>query len=306
MYFKPRIFISSMLKDKIELRENIYNILKSSGAEVILYEKNLTPSVSTHTYREDILESDFVIFIFDKEEGAITDLGLTGTQEEFNIAEMKGIPFHIYLEMDSSTDFIDEIKKKGYSYYLYKDIKDLVDRIKSSMFTISKEISLYKLNENNLSYNHLKKMAINKDYDFALEFIKRVNIFKKYFWLDDNSKLRSSAFLYLFEHMYEWYLLQNNYIFIDTKLTKLLGLCLVTHDEYYSKRNIEFVLTGQIFQKFKVDNNLEVKLYEDRQNNPNVPIDLKWYDNKIQEFLNHYEKFKSYLSDRKLYSDSMF
>ena len=51
MYFKPRIFISSTMGDKLELRENIKKWFESAGAEVALYEKDLTPSTNSNTYR---------------------------------------------------------------------------------------------------------------------------------------------------------------------------------------------------------------------------------------------------------------
>lgn len=66
MYYKPRIFISSLLKKRIELRDKISFILSNAGFEVLLYEKNLTPSTDLYTYRKNILEADYVIFILDK------------------------------------------------------------------------------------------------------------------------------------------------------------------------------------------------------------------------------------------------
>ena len=44
MYFKPRIFVSSTMGDKLALRNKIKDIFESAGAEVALYEKDLTPS----------------------------------------------------------------------------------------------------------------------------------------------------------------------------------------------------------------------------------------------------------------------
>lgn len=49
MFFQPRIFISSLLKGKLETREEIKKILEDCGAMVLMYEKNLTPSNLTNT-----------------------------------------------------------------------------------------------------------------------------------------------------------------------------------------------------------------------------------------------------------------
>lgn len=56
MYFKPRIFISSTLKENLGVRSEIEEFFSIVGAEVLLYEKNLTPSVTPMTYRKIYLK----------------------------------------------------------------------------------------------------------------------------------------------------------------------------------------------------------------------------------------------------------
>ena len=128
MYFKPRIFVSSTMGDKLTLRNNIKGIFESAGAEVALYEKDLTPSTTPNTYREDILQTDFVVFIIDERYGAKTNLGLSGTEEEFNIVTGNHMPCHVYLKQIEKTEeaekFENLIKSKGISYFYYKDEKD--------------------------------------------------------------------------------------------------------------------------------------------------------------------------------------
>lgn len=51
MFFQPRIFISSLLKEKLETREEIKKILEDCGATVLMYEKNLTPSINNLSRR---------------------------------------------------------------------------------------------------------------------------------------------------------------------------------------------------------------------------------------------------------------
>lgn len=41
MFFKPRIFISSIMKGSLKKRDAIKKLLSECGAEVLLYEKNL-------------------------------------------------------------------------------------------------------------------------------------------------------------------------------------------------------------------------------------------------------------------------
>lgn len=104
MYFKPRIFVSSTMGDKLALRNKIKEIFESAGAEVALYEKDLTPSTTPNTYREDILQTDFVVFIIDERYGVKTNLGLSGTEEEFNIVTSNHMPCHVYLKQIEKTE----------------------------------------------------------------------------------------------------------------------------------------------------------------------------------------------------------
>ena len=90
--------------DKLELRETIKRWFESAGAEVALYEKDLTPSINPNTYREDILHTDFVIFILDERYGAKTNTGLSGTEEEFHIVSHNKKPCHVYLKHIEKTD----------------------------------------------------------------------------------------------------------------------------------------------------------------------------------------------------------
>ena len=124
MYFKPRIFISSTMGDKLQLRTEIKNEFEKHGAEVALYEKDLTPSVDLNTYRNDVLKADFVIFIIDGRYGKKTEFGISGTEEEFILAQSNKIPFHVYLKQVRKTEnakaFEEKLKAKGISFYFYK------------------------------------------------------------------------------------------------------------------------------------------------------------------------------------------
>ena len=98
-----------------------------------MYEKNLTPSIDTNTYREDILHTDFVLFIIDERYGAKTENGISGTEEEFNIVTYNKKPCHVYLKEIEKTEEAEKfekfIKSKGISYYFYKTEKELLENL---------------------------------------------------------------------------------------------------------------------------------------------------------------------------------
>lgn len=63
MLFRPRIFVSSTFLENADVRKDIEDILQKSGSEPLLYETTLTPSVLPRTYRQNVLDSDFVLLI---------------------------------------------------------------------------------------------------------------------------------------------------------------------------------------------------------------------------------------------------
>ena len=63
MLFRPRIFISSTFKENEGTRKKLEEIFTDFGAEPLLYESVLTPSVLPLTYRQNVLDSDFIILI---------------------------------------------------------------------------------------------------------------------------------------------------------------------------------------------------------------------------------------------------
>lgn len=138
MFFKPKIFISSVLSIE-SIRNSIEAHFKNVGAEVLLYEKNLTPSVNKESYKQDILDSDFVIMILDKTYGSKTSSGISGTHEEYEIIKNTKIPMHVYIKKNETISndlqiFINEVSNDRVSYFLYKNEKDLIKRIVETTF----------------------------------------------------------------------------------------------------------------------------------------------------------------------------
>lgn len=67
MIFRPKIFISSTFKGNESVRNQIRDYFYSVGAEPLLYEHELTPSINPLTYRTNLLDADFMILIVKEE-----------------------------------------------------------------------------------------------------------------------------------------------------------------------------------------------------------------------------------------------
>ncbi|MGL9747743.1 DUF4062 domain-containing protein [Enterococcus sp. DIV0170] len=113
MIFRPRIFVSSTFKGNEYVRNEIEKLLKETGAEPLLYETALTPSVLPLTYRQNILESDFVILFLKEHYGSKTNSGLSGTHEEYRLARENNIPMHVYILKDEAEDKNKDKKKES-------------------------------------------------------------------------------------------------------------------------------------------------------------------------------------------------
>ena len=302
MYFKPRIFISSVMKGKLKLRENIKEWFESAGAEVALYEKDLTPSATPYTYRDDILQTDFVIFILDERYGAKTNTGLSGTEEEFHIVSHNKKPCHIYLKKTKKTDeakkFEDLIKSKGISYYYYKNEADLLQRIKSTSFTIAKDICISNLYNQKIEPYIINKAAKQSDYNqgvyYCEMFESLLEICSKTPYKIENSNLLIAAF----DGLSDW-VNNTKTIFIDQKLEELfreIFVCINEINVYISTASsstLPFVNLA-----FPHMNEINVCF-----NNCSGTYDAVWVNNKAGEMTNKYFAFKTYLAYMQIEGD---
>ena len=134
MIFKPKIFISSTFKENEKLRGDIEKYFESIGADPLLYEKQLTPSVQPMTYRYNLLDADFMILIIKEDYGTKTEHGISGIHEEYRTAFDNKIPLHVYLQKNSKEDnpLVKELKKDGISYYYFDSDSDLMERLKKT------------------------------------------------------------------------------------------------------------------------------------------------------------------------------
>ncbi|MDR2558770.1 MAG: DUF4062 domain-containing protein [Oscillospiraceae bacterium] len=185
MIFRPRIFISSTFSDNKEIREKISVYFRSVGAEPLLYERELTPSVIPMTYRENIKEADFVILIMKNNYGTKTDWDISGTHEEYKIAQENKIPMHVYLLFQNSPDstivdnpLVDDLKKDQVSFFYFKDDDELFSRLTETTFTIAKEIMISQIEKSKLPRDSIMKLAGNSDYCKAMEVIQFIEAMK--------------------------------------------------------------------------------------------------------------------------------
>lgn len=299
MYFKPRIFISSTFS-MLNIRAQIENFFKSVGAETMLYEKNLTPSIKPATYRQDIMEADFVIFILDQNYGTKTNTGKSGTHEEWEIALKTSIPKHVYIKLDSIKakkdkelqKFIDDYITDEYiSFYYYKTEQELMKRIKETTFTIAKEISLFKISQMKLDEQTIRKLAVNYDYHTALEYIRAMEELKHNQSLGMVDFIETSALSSLVSWWYhDRYVRQK--IFIDNKINALFDQLLDKYKTYtdihsnnfgaYSHRNILLKKSGW-------------DLPVDRLKCETHGFDDRVLHEALKEFFVAYQEFKEYV-----------
>lgn len=310
MYFKPRVFISSIMKDALEQREAICKSLEECGAEVLLYEKNLTPSANKNTYRDDILEADFVIVILGEKYGALTENGVSGTEEEIAIALQHGLKTHFYLKnakkhSKKEKELEKWIRESGISYYYYDSDEELIYRIKSSVMTIAKEITINSIDAGSFEEKKLFRLAQDHDYKQALMFIERHETMVKYCRTLDVSTHFTDIVSAFTETPYHW-LSKNQHIFIDPKYRELLLKAYEVADEYNSKHGCDYSFSEKLNSPIAViseENWGGISIHYLRKTNPHA--DDEWYTQKFKEYMELFEEFKQYVKNQRLEIDSI-
>jgi hypothetical protein len=281
MYFKPRIFVSSTF-DLSTIRHKISNLLEAAGAEVMLYEENLTPSINPATYRQDVLEADFLIFLFDSRYGSKTDRGISGTNEEWLIVKDAKIPKHVYVKKaDKNTEkrlaaFIKrELKRPNVSYYVYNDQDDLLNRIQSTIFSIAKEIAIFKLETLNVDPSIIKKVKAKSDYQKAILFLQQI---EETFTISNMGlcNLLETTILSSIIQPWEFSQNKNRGLFIDEAL------------------NIEFEELLESFKNFK---NLHSKFYS--SSGALRSMKLEWSQSEVTYFELHLDQSSEYENVKK-------
>jgi hypothetical protein len=304
MIFKPRIFISSTLSENLEVRQELEEYFKSIGAETLIYEKNLTPSTNKLTYRRDILDADFTILIIKNKYGERTESGISGTHEEFLLAQVNKIPQHVYIKLEEdeceAQELIDEINRNKISYYSYKDDNELIKRIKETTFTIAKEIMIRKVESTELPEVTVKKIAVNYDYEKALEVIQ---IIEAMLYLEKTTSygvVNSTIFTDFLDPISEHRNIRK-WIFVNRRIEDILDEMLVVYRKY-SDHAYDYTSIYKTLKEFKHNILGEIYIYKCSVN-PQPRKTEEEYIAIVNEFLIIFEKFKAYISEIKMDAD---
>ena len=306
MFFKPRIFISSTLRENLTIRKEVEKHFRSCGAEPLLYEVNLTPSTIKYTYRTDILESDFVIFIIKDEYGTKTDTGLSGTHEELELAFSNNIPHHVYIKLDQSASSEAEPSKElkkaiddnHISYFYYKDDEELLNRLKETTFTIAKEASYRNLTKTVLDKKTAATIALNYDYEKSLGIIKIIEAILGY--ADKFDLINTSLFIEL-ESLFDW-IEHNDWIFIDKKLQEMvesLRTIWLSFAELHGHNFCFVKIIGTI--SVPIWGNVTIHSLDRASNNADVEQCAQY----ISTFKKEFEKFCDYIKNSKFVIDKL-
>jgi len=306
MIFKPRIFISSTISENLRIRAEIEEFFSCVGAETMLYERNLTPSVNAMTYRRDILDADFIIFIIKYNYGVKTDQGISGTHEEFQIALDTQIPKHVYIKLGktqrNTKKLIDEISGNNISFYYYHDDAQLLQRIKETTFTIAKEIMLKKLESTQLPKTSIKKLSVNYDYKRALDIIMIIDALN-YISRDWGFDFIDSTIFDAFIEPIAMERSHQKWMFIDRKLEDILDEMLSIYQRF-SNHGIDFTST-RTHRTVNVPVLGQVTVSNCSLTNSSPTMSRDGYRNIIDEFFRIYDEFKQYVERMRVFSDSL-
>ena len=307
MIFRPKIFISSTFTENEDLRNQIHEYFYSVGAEPLLYEHELTPSILPMTYRTSLLDADFMIMIVKDNYGTETASGLSGIHEEYKIAQNNNIPHHVYLKKDSTSEtidnpLIDDLRKDGISYYYFDGDDDLLKHLKETTFTIAKEIMLRQIETYKLPKKSIIKLAGDSDYKRALEIIAIIESMKNTAHIYELDWVSSSLFMECLDCIrYEFSSLDHH--FINWKIDDLLREMLNIANEYNNHFSIDFTSNGN-YREYQVKLLDTVRISHSIYNNT-----TGWtyddYRDKMNDFFKAYDNFKILIQNIRMETDTI-
>lgn len=314
MSFKPRIFLSSTF-DLLKLRKKISTFFKSIGAEPLLYEENLTPSINKSTYRKDLLNADFAIFIFDKRYGSETDTGMSGTHEEWLISNQNNIPSHVYikLEIDDNSSKEEQLKKfineeidsNFVSYYFFKDENGLLKRLKETSLSIAHDIVLANIEKSKLDKRVVRNLSINQDYREALSFIRQMEEIIHLHQIENGPDLTRTSILNFILGSWASYSNSQISLFIDEKLNELFHNIFKPYEKFinYQLKNLHPTKSKSINLK-----SIGMEIEYDFMNavHHSVVIDWELLEGYIKSLVEEYRKFKEEVMNQKNQNDIHF
>ncbi len=315
MSFKPRIFISSTF-DLIKLRKKLSTFFKSIGAEPLLYEENLTPSINRSSYRKDLLNADFAIFIFDKMYGSETETGLSGTHEEWLISNQNNIPSHVYIKFENEEDdsskekklkkFIsEEIDSNFVSYYFFKDEKDLLKRLKETSLTIAHDIVVTNIEKSKLEKRIIRNLSINQDYKEAISFIRHMEEIIHLHQIENGPDLTRTSVLNFILGSWASYSDSQRKLFIDEKLNDLFHKIFIPYQEFINYR-LKTLHPGRTKTIYLKSMGMEISYEYLNPLNSSVVVDWDLLRSHIQLLMDEYQKFKKEIMKQKNQNDIHF
>ncbi len=306
MIFRPKIFISSTFKENENIRNRIRSYFYSVGAEPLLYEQELTPSITPMTYRKNVLDANFMILIIKNYYGQKTEYGISGIHEEYKIAINNNIPTHVYIKKFNNNKayennpLVEELKKDGISYHYFNNDNDLMKHIKETTFTIASEIMINQIEKNKIPESSIKKLAGNLDY---INSIKIISIIES---MMDTSKRLNLDYIYtdLFttclEEIYiRFYSSHHN--FINWKIDELLNNMFKASNRFIKHSGIDFTSIGNSME-FNINILGKVQITKLTYNKCS-----EWkitdYQKCLENFFCSFEKFKALIKNIKLEVD---
>ncbi|MBM9500278.1 DUF4062 domain-containing protein [Leptospira sp. 201903071] len=307
MYFRPRIFLSSVLS-LINVRDKIAEILETSGADVMRYENNLTPSSTPATYRQDVIESDFIIFIIDKSYGTLTETGKSGTHEEWELAVQAEIPKHVYIKKTNKLEdplkvFLEkEITAKYVSFFYYKNDQELLRQVRSRIFTVAREIAIRKLDPKYLPSNKIRTLVHEYDYQKALPIIRGMEELLKYQargLVDFLETTILTSYISRWEMQFES---DNKHYFINDELNRTLNYLIEDFNKFHDLHSKCYTSIG-LSKELNLSSIQTVIDY--RLLKVNVAVDQKRLNKLLKEFLKWHSIFKSDVFEAKKQFDTI-
>ena len=202
---------------------------------------------------------------------------------------------------ENEKGLIDKIKELGVSYYFYKDDKDLLERIQSSIMTIARDISLSQFSLKDLK--NVNKAVFDYDYDTAISYL---SIHEEMMRCSNENPFDfiDTDILCAYLDCACIYILGNKFLSNDTKLYDLFFEAVSLVNEYNKKHSIEYTYNGKTFEcycpiyKTVMVSNCTSGRYSN--------VDRDWYTDKLNEYLKAIEKIKVYLQARKIVIDCRF
>ena len=203
-------------------------------------------------------------------------------------------------ENELKNQMIVHVKEQGISYYIYDNEDDLFDRIKKSVMSIARDISINNATKYKYSDKECAKIAMNHDYEMALGFISIVNCMKR----DEITDIVYTDFVDAFTGNGNDYLRRNKYCFTDTKMYDLLLDAYGVAKEFTDKHAVETTIEGPVIKVYECPYYGKVEIRKCSDYHGDANRDREWYNKKLAEFYLKFSEFVKYIETKKIMVDA--